>query len=373
MVVYRGKNKLTFKFQEAVEKVRILFINLLYFYLLLIKPKRTVKSFNETKKILLINTGDLGDNIIGFRFINELFQSSIYLVYVLTKYQYRGLYKNFNHGLIVIPWNKIKYKYNPFYKIKLLSIIRNLNLDIVFNITPERGVLNEELVLCSGGNELWKVNKKDHFIINPLKKKLDKKYSHNFSCGGINEYTILENLSGIMRLKNKPNNHILPKTYRQRKNICIAPFSSDIERNWDQGNYQILINEFSKQHNVIILGAYQSSDLVDFKNRNGFNFIGKTGFRNLFQKLQDTDLFIGNDSGLTHLALYLNVPLIAIIGGGMYQRFFPFNEGKNSRYLYHQMDCFGCMWKCRYIQRYCITKVRTDEVIKNAYGILCTK
>lgn len=34
------------------------------------------------------------------------------------------------------------------------------------------------------------------------------------------------------------------------------------------------------------------------------------------------------------------------------------------------MECFNCNWKCIYKERYCLTMVNVDDVVKESYNIL---
>jgi ADP-heptose:LPS heptosyltransferase len=78
--------------------------------------------------------------------------------------------------------------------------------------------------------------------------------------------------------------------------------------------------------------------------------------------MKNCSLYIGNDSGLTHLAHQLNAPLIAIIGGGKFGKFFPYKEREDAVFLFDQMDCFGCDWNCIHDKRYCLINVSPELV-----------
>jgi ADP-heptose:LPS heptosyltransferase len=100
------------------------------------------------------------------------------------------------------------------------------------------------------------------------------------------------------------------------------------------------------------------------------NLAGKLKLGEIEMLIKRSLLFIGNDSGLSHLALKADVPMIAIIGGGNYQRYFPFKQTDTRQFLYHTMDCFGCEWKCHLKEKYCLTKVDPAEVFKKAIQLL---
>ena len=155
--------------------------------------------------------------------------------------------------------------------------------------------------------------------------------------------------------------------------ITIAPFSSENNRDWRIQKFNKLITILSQKYRIILLGSFeQRMKLYNLKNDNN-NIIVKTGELNLNDLpnvIKSTKLFLGLDSGLTHIALKVGTPLIAIIGGGNYGKFFPYKESDKVKYLYHKMDCFGCEWRCIHKEPNCLTEVKTEEVIREAEKIL---
>ncbi len=85
-------------------------------------------------------------------------------------------------------------------------------------------------------------------------------------------------------------------------------------------------------------------------------------------------LFIGNDSGFTHIAKAIGIPFIAVIGGGMYGKFFQDAATNKSQYFFYDtMDCFGCKWNCIYDKPYCITNIKPADIfiaVSQQLGIL---
>jgi len=149
--------------------------------------------------------------------------------------------------------------------------------------------------------------------------------------------------------------------------ITLAPLSSDIKRSWGLENYKSLCEKLSSKYKIVLLGSENEKDKLEFIKNGNENILNTGGMYNISDLpsiIKKSVLYIGNDSGLTHIALKLDVPLIAIIGGGNYGKFFPLEE-ENPKvvYLYDEMDCFGCDWNCIYKERFCLTNVTLDEVV----------
>ena len=123
-----------------------------------------------------------------------------------------------------------------------------------------------------------------------------------------------------------------------------------------------------------VLKSEQDKDILDGISKSNNKIINTAGLLKLYEVpsvIRKSKLFIGNDSGLTHIALKLNVPIIAIIGGGNYGKFFPYNEeNPDVVYLFDKMDCFGCEWKCIYKERFCLTNVKMSTILDNVKKLI---
>jgi ADP-heptose:LPS heptosyltransferase len=87
---------------------------------------------------------------------------------------------------------------------------------------------------------------------------------------------------------------------------------------------------------------------------------GKTSLEELAREISRADLFLGVDTGPAHLALALGKPIVVVLGGGDYGRFFPYGQ---ARVVTHRMDCFQCHWECRYGSALCLHDIPPSEVV----------
>ena len=75
-------------------------------------------------------------------------------------------------------------------------------------------------------------------------------------------------------------------------------------------------------------------------------------------------IFIGNDSGFTHIAKALRKKFIGIIGGASYGIYFPYNLTSNEILLFYPLDCFGCKWNCIFDKPYCHHNITVENVLE---------
>ena len=153
----------------------------------------------------------------------------------------------------------------------------------------------------------------------------------------------------------------------------IAPFSSKKNKSWPFESYLQLIQKLTIRARIFVIGETKNiSHMRILKNIPGgvTNLVCKTKIEDVTEVIRGSSLFIGNDSGLTHLAYFFRIPLIGIIGGGSYGFFFPNSNHETNLFFYNPLDCFNCNWRCKYSEPYCLTKVTVDSVYNSALKLL---
>lgn len=91
---------------------------------------------------------------------------------------------------------------------------------------------------------------------------------------------------------------------------------------------------------------------------------GETNLIQLSAVMASARLCITMDSGPAHIAIAVNSPLICIIGGGHYKRFFPYGNPNRFRAVTEELDCFYCNWNCKFGQPFCVRDISVETAIK---------
>jgi ADP-heptose:LPS heptosyltransferase/GT2 family glycosyltransferase len=76
--------------------------------------------------------------------------------------------------------------------------------------------------------------------------------------------------------------------------------------------------------------------------------------------IQQARLFVGNDTGAMHLAGAVDVPVVAVFGGGTWPRFVP--AAPRSVTVVQPLPCFGCGWDCAFGDAPCIGGIPVEAV-----------
>ena len=344
----------------------------------------------KQKNLLLINSGQIGDLIISSLILENPDNLIGYeKVIFLIKNEYLELFRDYSGPIEVRGYDYFKYKYNIIYKIRLLHNLMDIGFSKSINLSAARGILNDEITLLANAEESYCLNSNLKYLGDFWGGKLNSYYKNILTRDIINEYDKhFELLKFLNNYTSKtPNffNKYLFHTdkkiqfdvdFLNQKLISIAPFSSSCDRDWEQNNFEQLIQKLNDHYHIILIGSgHQKEKLLRIKSNstNVSVIAGELQLNELSTLITKCDLFIGLDSGLSHMALKLNIPMIAIIGGGQFNRFFPWGLSKYSIYLYHELDCFGCGWKCIKDKPYCHTNVTVDQVYEAAEKLLKNK
>ena len=327
--------------------------------------------------MLFINTGTLGDVVISSLILEYDDRITGYeKIYFLVKEEFSGILDNYKGRVNIIKWKRKEYKLNIFARLKFLRYLHSLNLKTTYNLTSARGITCDELALLSGAGEKYCLNKNYLYLKKYFGQKTDRLYDEVLYDDVLNEYEKYINLIKILTgnkdvyvLKNHsktyPGDAEVPEI-REGKYVVVSPFAGDIKRSYGVNNFRTICTKLSDKFKIVILGTEREKEISEGITggiKNVINLTGKLHLKDLPAVIKNAEFYIGNDSGLTHIALRMNTPLVAIIGGGNYGRYLPYMESAQRKYLFHQMECFGCQWKCIYKERHCITDLEIETVI----------
>lgn len=309
--------------------------------------------------LLFLNTEQIGDLIISSAILeNDNYYAKYDKVYWLIKKEYRDLFRHYSGIVNIIEFDSKKFKKSLFYNYAFIKQIIDLNITKVFNISQSRGLINEILVNLSKNSLKFTIHNDNSFLGNQFSRFWDNKYKIILYNDIKNEYSKIEKLLvNFFNINCKFENNLTifginsKKKTLKKSYIAISPYTTNPIKNWNIHNYLDLVKCYRDTFRIFILCSEDQKPvaLSDFYTLNKDVIILSLNLSNIPKFLFNASLFIGNDSGLTHLAAKLGVRTIAIIGGGSFGRFFPIpNKDYNIEYKYKQLDCFGCKWKCIY-------------------------
>jgi len=162
--------------------------------------------------------------------------------------------------------------------------------------------------------------------------------------------------------------------------IAIAPRAAAPSRRWGGDNYRRLALRLTSelQYHVVLIGAaadHQAGEDVRQANPSRVhNLCGQTDLLAAGAILAQGAIFIGNDSGLAHLAAAAGCPVVVLSGADNPDETSPVSDRK--RVIIKEIDCIRCVKNvcpksgAAFMQ--CLKLITVDEVFHAATEIIRT-
>tara|TARA_B100001123_G_C15290028_1_gene1017136 strand:+ start:161 stop:1318 length:1158 start_codon:yes stop_codon:yes gene_type:complete len=154
----------------------------------------------------------------------------------------------------------------------------------------------------------------------------------------------------------------------------IALGIGGLSSKWCLSNWIQLIEWLHKSNwKITILGGNDATETAEhLLNRfpNITNYVGLLTFKDNEKILKTVEIYVGNDTGLSHYASLFVQRCFIILGGGTFQRFFPWPKSINQYVLYNGLSCFDCDWRCKYKEKFCLTSITSTDLIKYIKDVL---
>jgi heptosyltransferase-2 len=166
-----------------------------------------------------------------------------------------------------------------------------------------------------------------------------------------------------------PEGNLAWKTRHKWKNVLIAPFASfGKSKMWPMEYYLELISGIikkSKNIRIYVTGSAQDKMFnlgSGIENNPVFFDMRGAPLTEVMDIARNTDLFIGNDSGIMHIADSFSVPMIVIFGSTAPTWGGPVNS--KAELIYKAIECQPCFEKeCRFGHYNCLKNIKPDEVL----------
>jgi len=137
-------------------------------------------------------------------------------------------------------------------------------------------------------------------------------------------------------------------------------------RIWPIHNVAKVIDNITRSYNVdfhIYYGPSESKLVAELNSKVHPHLTihppGKDPF-DLTNKFYQLDLLVSNDTGPSHIACLVGVPVLTIIGGDAARFFAPWS--KKSNMVFIRNNCTNCKWRCDDTVRECIQRIEVDDV-----------
>jgi ADP-heptose:LPS heptosyltransferase len=143
----------------------------------------------------------------------------------------------------------------------------------------------------------------------------------------------------ILNIKYDKNNFEYPNIKSKKydlnigKYLVIAPYSNWKERQYSKENYIKLITFLLKnfKYKIVLIGSSNPNEIkfnenIASKFEDIINLTGKTSILEMSYIIKNTELFIGNDSGPSHVAYIIAKKVLVFFGSVYYENRLPLNK-----------------------------------------------
>jgi heptosyltransferase II len=167
------------------------------------------------------------------------------------------------------------------------------------------------------------------------------------------------------------------------KFITLHPGTSKVERGWHAERFGILCQKLIKEDGkrVVLLGSEKESELLNriknFGPPEAIKIVPPSNLRVLTELLRKSEMFIGNDSGLMHLASMVGVPVLGIFGPGSPESTGSYMAPENQEVVTQSFPCSPCRQKffkeCKpspLNKPYCLEDITVKDVHEGVHRLL---
>ena len=165
------------------------------------------------------------------------------------------------------------------------------------------------------------------------------------------------------------------KGFEDKKILVLAPGSGAKEKNWPGEFFRQVERWWGKEEggrSLVILGPAEEGWSGDFHDWSGAPVARNLDLAKVAAWLSLCDLYLGNDSGLTHLAAAVGAETVALFGPTDPKQWAP--RGKRVTVVSQSVECSPCarwvMKTCPH--RKCLTTLKTDAVTSLLHGLLAS-
>ncbi len=328
-----------------------------------------------TNGVLIVRTDNIGDFIIFLPYlkkISEYYNSPLTLVVSETVEEFvSGLQERGYPIARIIVVDRKEFNKNFFYKLKFLFKIHQQSYLVALSSVFSRESIGDTIINVSRAKEkigFSSINNSSDRVMGGLYN-----YAYTYLISGISENSkeVEKNAYFFSKInktaseqiiypeivvsgKDEVSAEILIKELKleEKRFILFGPGAAASFRIWPQERYTEVadfINSLGYQ--VVICGSGNDEQLargiISCAKSSVINITGKTPIFVLAALLKKSLLFIGSESAVLHLAAAVNTPAICLMGGGHFNRFYPYFDSPLQQIVFDpEMKCMNDNWNC---------------------------
>jgi lipopolysaccharide heptosyltransferase II len=351
----------------------------------LFRPRKSILFPNLVRNILVIRLDHIGDLICAlpvFPVLRMRFPNA--RITVLTSREGQAIFKGnpFIDHIIVFQSNwfsRLKWV-NPYELFQIIFQLRKIRYDLGFDL---RGDLRNILLMVLAG-VLYRVSYGIAGGEQLLHRVRD--YESDLHQAELNVRLVMD--EPVDKCYLKPDLYLSPEERKagldllkrsgaanQARLIALHPEAGYPSKEWGEGRFKELTSKLTEaqENTVLILGLSKKTvQLAASFGSSGqvIDLTGKLTLREMIAVLSWCHLFIGHDSGPSHIAQALGIPAVVVASGtNKYEKWGLWREP--SKIVKHEVPCSPChLRKCNVEGHPCMSEIKVDEVFHSSEELL---
>jgi len=356
------------------------------------------KQKTGSEALLLVRLDLIGDFIIWLDAAKEF--KTIYpdkRIVLYANSAWAALAKHLTYWDEVVSVDTTQLRGDDLYRLKLLCGVHLRGFDIAIQPTYSREYVADLLVRASkarqrighlgDANNISLENKAitDTCYTRLVPQEIQPEVELNINAQLIRALGHTKFKSRMPHLANLTE---LPAELKIGEKYCVlVPGASWGLKMWPIANFAELAAKITQQIGLkIILCGTQAersicSQVAELSGIDIINRSGQTTLIQMIEMIRHASLLVANDSASIHIAAATRTPSVCVLGGGHFGRFLPYQpEFKDADHLeplavFHEMDCYGCRWKCQYSLTSgesvpCVAGVDVSKIMKACISVV---
>lgn len=332
-----------------------------------------IKKFPDENAILIRAPNWVGDAVVSTAFLKEA-KRIFKKLYVLADKSVGDIFEKNPAIDELIIFNKKKI----FNVIKVIFKLKKYNIKTAITLTPS---FSSALIFFLAGIKIRCGFSDDGFLLN-RKYRRNKNHSEKHLIEEFKEVFYLashkfdfKDIKQEIYIEAKMEGKILKsfKFDKRKYNIFIAPFAKfGPAKMWDIKKFNELIEILSKKiknSKIYIIGTEEDLEYKLNLLKNVIDLRGKTTLKEIIYLIKNANLFVGNDSGIMHIADAFEIPSLIIFGSTSPEWTGPLSS--RVKILKANIHCSPCFKKeCRYKTYECLKLITVEMAIKEIFCVL---
>jgi lipopolysaccharide heptosyltransferase II len=328
---------------------------------------------DETRNGLIIRVPNwIGDAVVSTAFLKEA-KKAYKKLYVLSDVKVKDVFLNNPYINELIVFDKEKFIEN----LKIISKIRKYGIKTGITLTPS---FSSSLIFFLSNIKKRAGYHRDGILLN-AKYKPDNKHTIHIAQEYKEIFYLVSSQLEFKEIKQEIFTDLKEEKAtlsafdlnKRHFNIVIAPFVQyGPAKMWSIDKYDVLAGKLlQKIRNVkiFIIGTKEDKKYNFRKDSKITDLRGRTTIKQIIHVIKNSDLFIGNDSGMMHIADAFNKRSVIIFGSTSPLWTGPLS--KNSKVVRVNLKCSPCFDReCRYKTYECLEQVTVEKVLNEVNKII---